>query len=212
MKKMIICAAAVIVAGMVQASQVTWAFSGIQTVAGGSSIAANASGFAFTGTLAQRNAVLALFGAGTWKTDFDAYKAGLTQSQTAGAGSIAANSNVALGYMGVTTASGAFFSSGATGGYLGAAVADSFGASTQQSLFVVVFDNANYALAGNVTVSTINTQTLSGTGAKNYATTWANWGGAGVAGTYTALVPEPTSMALFGLGIAVLGLRRKFRA
>jgi len=51
------------------------------------------------------------------------------------------------------------------------------------------------------------------TGTDNFNWTAGTYGGVGVAGDVGKWVPvpEPTSMALFGLGAAVLGLRRRFK-
>jgi hypothetical protein len=85
----------------------------------------------------------------------------------------------------------------------------SFAGSSSQSVFLVIFDAATYDAANNVMVTSVFTQTLPASGSKMYA--FGTQGGSYIASTWTDIVPEPTSMALLGLGAAVLGLRRKFR-
>lgn len=206
MKKLIIGFASVVFASMIQAAQITWTAASIQAVGGGS-IGATGSGFAFTGTAADRDAVIALLGTATWASDFSTYQSSLVNSQTVTDSSIAANSNVALGGGSLTTSSSLLASTVA----YGTTAANAFVGSTEQSVFFVVFDNTDWTQATYYTVSELNTQTLTATGAKQYTTLWANWDGTGVAGTWTAVVPEPTSMALLALGVVAVGLRRRFR-
>lgn len=213
MKKMLMIAAILITAGMAQSSQVAWiAASGI-TAVGGGGLGTTGCGYAFTGTSDNRATVVALFSTATWAADFASYQSGLVNSQTAPVTSIAANSHVALGGIAMSTAFNKMTSAGAAGvgGYNNVAAVNSFVASTQQSVFYVVFNDTVPAEATHYTVSVLQTQTLGATGIKSYTTTWADWGGTATVGTWTAVVPEPTSMALLALGVAAIGLRRKLR-
>ncbi len=182
-----------------QAAQISW------NCGGGSGLAANGYVYAFTGTSANRTTVLNLL-AGSVVADFNTYYNGLTYVGTEKTSTVPADSHLAMGK--AVTVGGAVLSSS-----IYATPPNAFVGSSQQGMFYVMFNNADYTKATQFAVSTVQVQALLATGAKAYSTTWANWGGTGVSGTtmWTAVVPEPTSMALLALGVAAVGLRRRFK-
>lgn len=74
------------------------------------------------------------------------------------------------------------------------------------TLYMVLFDGPTIATSSFYMISDDYTQTFT-TVNKTYSFTTAN----GRLPTEWSPVPEPTSMALLGLGVALVGLRRKFR-
>lgn len=74
------------------------------------------------------------------------------------------------------------------------------------TLYMVVFDAATIAGANYFMVSSAITKSFGASGNNTYTFTTA---GGTLPSSWTA-VPEPTSMALLALGVAAVGLRRKF--
>lgn len=78
--------------------------------------------------------------------------------------------------------------------------------STPVTLYMVIFDAATIGAANYFMVSSAITKTFGASGNNTYTFTTA---GGTLPGSWTA-VPEPTAMALLALGVAAIGLRRKF--
>ncbi|MCL2104304.1 MAG: PEP-CTERM sorting domain-containing protein [Kiritimatiellaeota bacterium] len=197
MKKFMFIATVIASAGILQAASISW------SAASGSGVGSDGYVYVMTGTSTDYSAVVALLGAGN-VAGFQSYFNSLDRSTDYTVGSIAANSHLALGAG--TTTSGLFLSSHA-GSY---GTPDNFLGGSSQSVFFVIFDGADPLSADNYSVSYLYNQNLLASGARNYAITWANWGGQGVAGVWLP-IPEPTTMVVMAAGIAALGLRRRFR-
>jgi hypothetical protein len=116
----------------------------------------------------------------------------MTTSIDDGSFNVAANQDSAS-----TTAAGAIFPARVTGSFV----------SVSQSAYIVVFTTAYTGApwTGSFLVGDTITQAFGSTGDLPY--TWAL---SSTTSTWTA-VPEPTSMALIALGVAAIGLRRRFK-
>ncbi len=129
------------------------------------------------------------------------YSADETQSVTAGVGGVTINDTVMM--------SGNPWSAGGTSSVTGLNVEGTYAAGTYY--FVAIYDAdgaASLTTADKYYVSSALTGDPFATAPETpLKLIWDVGSGA----TYTP-VPEPTSMALLALGVAALGLRRKFRA
>lgn len=92
-------------------------------------------------------------------------------------------------------------------GVIGKAGIGSF-VSQNVTLYMVIFDAATIGGANYYMISSAITQSFGASGNKTYTFTTA---GGTLPTSWTAVVPEPTSMALLALGVAAIGLRRKIR-
>jgi len=184
MKKMIMILAAICAGTMVQASSVNW------------SAVATADAFKFTG------GVTFTTGAGSQTASMTAYFLLLGDAgdlTTAGGRTEAAG-------LAKATAAGQTSASTAAAGRMGVSttVAGNVLANTVYfaRIFVTVAGSEYFYDSASWTTVSGGTSTIIETLA---------WTGKGGTQTWTAVVPEPTSMALLALGVAALGLRRKLR-
>ena len=78
--------------------------------------------------------------------------------------------------------------------------------STPVTVYMVIFDASTIANANYFMISSAITQTFGASGNKTYTFVSSN----GTLPSSWTAVPEPTSMALLALGVAAIGLRRRF--
>lgn len=185
MKRMGIVVLAVALAGVVKAASINWAISGLDTAGeGGAMSGTDLAGAIVYGFVGDASAVTAASSAIQSGT-FGTWLAGYDAANVLG--------NNLTGATGATSK----LNQG------------SFVAGSDQSVFLVAFDAATFTDANNFLVTSTLVQSMPSVGARMY--NFGAPGGAYVPSQWTA-VPEPTSMALLALGVAALGLRRKFRA
>jgi hypothetical protein len=199
MKKMITLLAIIMVAGMTQAASVSWNVAGNTFAKSPDDLSGNAR--------AKFYSVLVFSAA-----DQASVLAQLALGNVAGVGGV---SSFAKGVR-ITTAAGGTFGT-LTDVTLNAtypifAIAfDTWGAAAASPLATANHYNMSSTLTAN-TYSPPNSGDKTGfwaaTTVVGTSTAWA--GGVGT-GAWTSVVPEPTSMALLALGVAAVGLRRKFR-
>ena len=92
-----------------------------------------------------------------------------------------------------------------TSGGIGKAAIGSF-VSQNVTLYMVLFDASTIANANYFMISSAITQSFGASGNKTYTFVSSN----GTLPSSWTAVPEPTSMALLALGVAAVGLRRRF--
>jgi len=184
MKKLIVSLVIASAVWITQAGTVSWNMTGLGTAgAGGSMVGSTASGdLIYAFVGTTTEASAAATAAAGGATTWNAFVAGYAATEKLGS---------------IATVSGAAVLGG-QGSFVSMPV----------SVYLVAFDAGSVAAAGYYLVSSPQVQTFGASGNKTYS--FGTPGGSYIPSTWSP-IPEPTSMALFGLGAVVLGLRRKFR-
>jgi len=187
MKKLILTVLACSFACAMQAASMTWSTGALKTAGINGAMTGTAlfPGFVYCFLGADNSAakIAAAGGANTWQNF-------VTAQGSAG--------NELSNYTKATASNGIAYQSTAS--------TQTFTGGT--SFYLVIFDGSSAQSAGNYMVTTVMIKTLGSGGSQLYAFGTAN---GGYVPSVWSPIPEPATLALMGIGLAVVGLRRKFR-
>lgn len=182
MKKTVVALLVAFVVGSVHGGSVNWNITNLGTAGGGGSMVGTslANGLVYGFVGSSSDASAASIAAQGGATTWTAFLSGYVNPQ-----------------LGTALTSGGFATLSGQGAFANQSV----------SVFLVAFDASTEAAAGNYLVTATYSQAFGAIGNKTYA--FGVPGGTYVPSNWSP-VPEPCSMALFGIGAAAIGLRRRF--